>query len=252
MIKEKIIEEKTRKMLDQIEIRSGFIPHICERKDEVGLYIHIPFCKIPCPYCGFIRFKYDTQKMEGYVESLKREIKLYKDLLGELKINSLYIGGGTPTINPNALCSIIEYVNGNFNIKEIGVEANPDDITPKVLEMLSSVGVRKISMGVESFNDSILKAIGRRSHTSERAINVIKLILDCGYFDTFSIDLMFSLPFQRVEDLIFDLGTATSLGIPQIATYPAVLFSFNQWYKDVKRGVLKLPGRKTDRIMYDI
>ncbi|MEW6528380.1 MAG: coproporphyrinogen-III oxidase family protein [Candidatus Micrarchaeota archaeon] len=252
MIKEKIIEETTRMMLDQIEIKSGFIPRIYKSEGEIGLYIHIPFCKIPCPYCGFIRFKYNAQKIEGYVESLKREIKLYKDLLDNLKINSLYIGGGTPTINPNALCSIIEYVNENFDIKEIGVEANPDDITQKVLEMLSSVGVRKISMGVESFNDSILKAIGRRSHTSETAINAIKLIVDCGYFDTFSIDLMFSLPSQRVENLISDLEIATSLGIPQIATYPVVLFSFNRWYKDVKRGLLKLPGKKSDRTMYDI
>jgi oxygen-independent coproporphyrinogen-3 oxidase len=187
------------------------------------------------------------------VNAVKKEIDLYKKALGDIKINSLYVGGGTPTLMPRGLAEIITHAKAAFKVSDdIGVESNPDDLSETTLNLLLDAGVTKLSMGVQSFNDEILKTIGRRSHGVKEALDAIKLVVDNGGFDTFSIDLMFSLPSQSLSDLKHDIQTAIEMDVPQVATYPLLLFPYCKMYRDANEGKVKLPARKNERRMYNL
>jgi len=134
---------------------------------------------------------------------------------------------------------------------DIGVESNPDDLNERTLEFLLDAGVSKLSMGVQSFSDETLKAIGRRSHDAKQSLDAIELVMDNGGFDTFSIDLMFSLPTQSLSSLKRDLEIAIEKGVQQVATYPLLLFPYCKMYRDEKEGKLRLPNKKIEKRMYD-
>lgn len=247
-----MIERIVKKKLGGVEF-SRIKPEIRDDKDKIGLYIHIPFCKAPCPFCPYIRYPWDPKLKQPYVEAVKKEIDLYRERLGDVKIDSIYVGGGTPTIMPEGVAEILEHARSAFEVKgDIGIESNPDDLDEKTLALLHEAGVRKLSMGVQSFSDEILKAIGRRSHGAKQALDAIELVMSDGKFDTFSIDLMFSLPAQSLADLGRDLDIAIEKGVPQVATYPLLLFPYCRMYRDVKENKIKLPGKRLEKKMYDI
>ncbi|GAI11950.1 unnamed protein product, partial [marine sediment metagenome] len=210
-----MIERMTRKKLANIEF-SEIEPKFPKDKDEIGLYVHIPFCKMPCPFCAYIRYPWNPKLERPYVEAVKKEIDLYRKVLGDVKINSIYVGGGTPTIMPEGVADILKHVRNAFDMSsDIGVESNPDDLNEKTLALLLDAGVSKLSMGVQSFSDGILKGIGRRSHDAKQALDAIELVMSNDGFDTFSIDLMFSLPTQSLVDLKRDLDIVIEKGLPQ-------------------------------------
>ncbi|MDI6819607.1 MAG: coproporphyrinogen-III oxidase family protein [Candidatus Hodarchaeaceae archaeon] len=246
-----MIERMTRKKIGNVKF-SRTKPEIPNDKDEIGLYIHIPFCKVPCPFCAYIRYPWNPKLERPYVEAVKEEINLYRERLSDVKINSIYVGGGTPTIMPEGIADILRHAEDTFDVSsDIGVESNPDDLNEKTLELLLDAGVSKLSMGVQSFNDEILKAIGRRSHDAKQALDAIELVMDNGGFDTFSIDLMFSLPTQSLSSLKRDLEIAIEKGVPQVATYPLLLFPYCKMYRDEKEGKVKLQNKKIEKCMYD-
>jgi len=247
-----MIERMTRKKLANIEF-SRIEPELPKDKDEIGLYIHIPFCKIPCPFCAYIRCPFNPKLERPYVEAVKQEIDLYRKVLGDVKINSIYVGGGTPTIMPEGVADILKHVRNAFDVSsDIGVESNPDDLNEKTLALLLDAGVSKLSMGVQSFSDEILKGIGRRSHDAKQALDAIELVMNNGGFDTFSIDLMFSLPTQSLGDLKRDLDIAVEKGVPQVATYPLLLFPYCKMYHDVKENKIELPDKKIEKKMHEV
>jgi oxygen-independent coproporphyrinogen-3 oxidase len=246
-----MIKRMTRKKVGNVKF-SRTMPEIPNDKDEIGLYIHIPFCKIPCPFCAYIRYPWNPKLERPYVEAVKKEIDLYRERLGDVRIDSIYVGGGTPTTMPEGVASILKHVKETFEVStDIGVESNPDDLNEKTRELLLDAGVNKLSMGVQSFDDEVLKAIGRRSHDAKQSLDAIELVMDNGGFDTFSIDLMFSLPAQSLSSLKKDLEIAIEKGVPQVATYPLLLFPYCKMYRDEKEGKVKLPNEKIEKPMYE-
>ena len=245
-----MIERMTRKRVGNVKF-SRTMPEIPNDKDEIGLYIHIPFCKAPCPFCVYIRYPWNPKLERPYVKAVKREIDFYRERLGDVRINSVYVGGGTPTIMPKGVADLLRHAQDTFDIgTDIGVESNPDDLNEKTIALLQDAGVTKLSMGVQSFSDGILKAIGRRSHDAKQALDAIELVMDNDGFDTFSIDLMFSLPTQSLTSLKRDLEIAVEKGVPQVATYPLLLFPYCKMYRDEKEGKVGLPSEKIEKRMY--
>ena len=221
---------------------SSIKPTFPNNKD-VGMYIHIPFCKSLCPFCPYNRYLYKKEKEKTYVNAVKREIDMYRKILS-CDIDTLYVGGGTPTVMMDGLIDILDYAQNSFNVKgNICVEANPDDINDETLNMLIDSNVKKISIGVQSFNNDILKNIGRKSHNREIAFNALKLTLEKN-FDCVNVDFMFNLPSQDISDLNQDLKMAVELGVHQVTTYPLLLFRYTKMYKDVKNGKIKILNKE--------
>lgn len=187
-----------------------------------GIYIHIPFCKSRCIYCDF----YSTlhlDKRDAYVESLLREMKERRyELPADCRTyHTLYIGGGTPSTLPPALLSkLIREAAGIFPLEpdaEVTLEANPDDIQPDLLAALKDTPVNRISMGVQTFDDTLLKTL-RRRHDSTQAIQAVERLHAAGYHNL-SIDLIYGIPGQDRSIWQKDVETALSLDVPHLSAY---------------------------------
>lgn len=178
-----------------------------------SVYIHIPFCKSKCKYCSFISFPALEKKCE-YLGALKQEILyFYKDE----PLNTLYFGGGTPSLlDIKDFDELISLFNTNSQT-EITAELNPETLTGDYLTELKKTGINRISLGCQTFNDSILKLIGRR-HNAEQVLNAVKLAQNAG-FDNISLDFIYGLPTQTIEDFENDLKQAISLNIQHISLY---------------------------------
>ena len=137
---ESIIQYMTKRRLRGVKF-SKMEPRLSKDMDSISLYVHMPFCKIPCPYCPYNRYPWQPNKAEPYVNAVKKEIGLYKDKLEDITISSLYFGGGTPTLMPEGLAKIIEQVKESFKVEgDICAEANPDDLSEKTLDLLLDSG----------------------------------------------------------------------------------------------------------------
>lgn len=156
--------------------------------DPIGIYIHIPYCRVICPYCDFVKKRTNGDVPDRFVDALCREIEAYK---GTTSVSSIFFGGGTPSLlTPNDTERIFETLHKMFSIAdaEISIEVNPDDVTPDRLALWSRVGVNRISLGVQSFDDATLKFLGR-CHDSQKAHAACTLIADS--FENWSLDLIF-------------------------------------------------------------
>lgn len=178
-------------------------------------YIHIPFCRSKCNYCSFVSYtNCDRDCKKRYIETLIKEIQhFYK----QETLNTLYLGGGTPSLlTPNDIKKIISCFNTN-QYTEITIEINPETVDKNYLKELFTTGVNRLSIGIQTFNNNILKAIGR-IHTAEKAISTIKTAKDIG-FNNISTDFIYGLPNQTLECFINDLNIAISLNIQHISLY---------------------------------
>ncbi len=185
-----------------------------------GIYLHIPFCRKACTYCDF---HFSTQlKTKGIlVDAICKEIALQNDFLKEKKIDSIYFGGGTPSVlEKNELEKIFATLAKHFiwdkNI-EITLECNPDDLTREKLLELKTIGVNRLSIGLQSFNDEELKWMNRL-HTAEESVACVKLAQEIG-FKNISIDLIYGSKFQTVESWKKTLEKALSLNVQHISSY---------------------------------
>ena len=164
-----------------------------------SLYIHIPFCIKKCLYCDFLSVTYNEALARAYTDALCKELVLKKDVAGELK--TIYIGGGTPTILPDeCFRQLFTCLQNNYSLSpspKITVEANPGTVDESKIKMLLSLGVNRISIGVQSFNDDELKTLGR-IHTSNEALKAIEAIKNSG-INNFSIDLIYGIPGQTMK-----------------------------------------------------
>jgi oxygen-independent coproporphyrinogen III oxidase len=220
-----------------------------DKTREYGLYVHIPFCKNCCPYCPYFKVIYSKNKIQQYLKSLKKEIDLTSKNNENIKINSLYFGGGTPTLLEKDLVIIINYLKSKFKIsKEIAIETSPCDLNEEKLILLKEAGVNSISLGVQSFNDQSLKEIGR-NYSSKIAIKIIKLLKNIN-FETLNIDMMFALPKQTIKDLERDLDTLIKLSPSQITFYPLFTFPYTSVGKYKKIKKIKMPNFFTRKKMY--
>lgn len=205
-----------------------------------GIYIHIPFCKQRCRYCAFYSSTLYNIK-EEYVKALCRELQERRHYIGNETVETIYIGGGTPsTLTIGQLRTICDTVYSTYPVgsnPEITIECNPDDMTPEFLEQLKGLPFNRISMGVQSFNDEQLKRLGRR-HTAEGARNAVRNARAAGY-ENISIDLMFALPGSTAEEWQNDLNSAIGLKPDHLSAYNLMYEEGTPLHRDLCSGKIK-------------
>lgn len=182
-----------------------------------GIYVHIPFCKTRCAYCAF--FSTTALPMRSrYVTALIKEYALRSDYLPKDEtVRTIYLGGGTPSqISKSDLARLLQALPVK-QAEEITIEANPSDITARRLRAWREMGINRLSMGIQSFNDATLSFLHRR-HNSRRAQAAIRMAQEAG-FNNISIDLMYALPGQTYEQWQTDIETALSMGVQHISSY---------------------------------
>lgn len=182
------------------------------------LYIHIPFCEKLCPYCSFNRYEFEPGLVRRYFSALRREIEIYHNY--GYDFDSAYIGGGTPTIMPDELFKTLGLIKQIYSVKEISIETNPNHLTSENLKILKEMKINRLSVGVQSFNDRILKAINRYEpygsgqETKER----LKGARDKSY--TLNVDMIFNFPSQNVPMLEQDIDSLIEVNPDQVTFYP--------------------------------
>jgi oxygen-independent coproporphyrinogen III oxidase len=185
-----------------------------------GLYLHIPFCKQACLYCDF-HFSTLLKNKEQLIDALCKEIELRKDYLPSKNYDTVYFGGGTPSLlSASELEQIFSTINANFDIRknaEITFECNPDDLTPEKLAELKSAGVNRLSIGLQSFDDAELKWMNR-AHTASDSAACVKRAQDSG-FDNITIDLIYGSKFQTLKSWEHTLQKAVDLNVQHISSY---------------------------------
>ena len=183
-----------------------------------GLYIHIPFCEELCPYCSFNRVEFHAGLAKRYFHALRQEILMYKDRGYDFKV--LYVGGGTPTILVEELERTIGLIKEKYNITEISVETNPNHLTRTNLFILKNIGVNRLSVGVQTFDDGLLQGLKRYHKYGSGAEIAERLKQTQGIFHTLNVDMIFNFPTQTREMLKKDLATILNLGVDQVTYYP--------------------------------
>lgn len=205
-----------------------------------GIYIHIPFCKQRCNYCAFYSSTLYNIK-EEYVDALCNELRMRKEYLNDETVETIYLGGGTPsTLTISQLQKICDTVYATYPVSdtpEVTIECNPDDLTPEFLKQLKTMPFNRISMGVQSFNDIQLKRLGRR-HNAEKACSAVKNARAAG-FGNISIDLMFALPRSTKEEWMHDLETAIALKPDHLSAYNLMYEEGTPLYNALQRGEFK-------------
>ena len=194
--------------------------------ENLGLYVHIPFCKSICNFCPYCKVRYSSELCDRYIDSLIQEIHLVGSQNAERKnVTSLYFGGGTPALAAHRIKEIVDALNDHFIITEgIGLELHPDNVNIEVLQALKNAGVTKISIGIQSFCDKYQKILGRKEIDTTAMMSALAAVP----FETVSMDFIFALPGQTYDDLKSDIDKAFSLGANHIAIYPFIDFTFTE------------------------
>ncbi len=213
-----------------------------------GLYIHIPFCVRKCKYCDFVSFP--NGDYNEYLTALISELEEYKGT----EADTVFIGGGTPSmLNGMQIERLFDGIRNNFKISdnaEISMELNPGTINAEKLAAMKNSGVNRVSIGVQSFNDRELGAIGR-IHDSKSAVKAVWDVYNAG-IENINIDLMTSIPYQTGESLLNSLNTAFSLPITHISAYSLILEMGTKLFEEYEAGKLELPGEEEDRNNFDM
>lgn len=196
--------------------------------DELGLYLHIPFCRQICPYCPYNKELYRSEAAGRYAAALKQEIDFYADIVGSRPVTTLYIGGGTPTtMLKHGLAEILEHVHEVFNVRcDIHMESHLNDLSSENLDAIQSLGVQHLSLGVESLQDRHLRFL-KRPYTTEIAKAAVERTMNRG-FKCVNVDLMFALPGQTGREVEQAARTLAELGVHQIAAYPLFRFPYTR------------------------
>ena len=219
-------------------------------KHLAGIYIHIPFCKSKCYYCDFYSSQ-DVSSIEQFISSLLVEIEKKQNYLLEDKtIETIYFGGGTPSVlKANQVRAILTKIHSIYNVSlgaEITFELNPDDITKEYLNQISLMGVNRLSIGLQSFNNDMLKLMNRR-HSSEQAVNSVNIAKDAG-FDNISVDLIYGLPNTNVKFLSKELQNLINLDIQHISAYHLTYEGKTVFNNYLKKGKLReLPDTESQK-----
>lgn len=216
------------------------------------LYLHIPFCVRKCIYCDFLSVPYDESLAVSYTTALCKELQLKRHLAGTLR--TVFIGGGTPSTMPETCFSrIFSCIRESYTLSsaaEITVEANPGTMTKAKVAALLSLGVNRVSLGIQSFNDSELKTLGR-IHSADEAIRSAEMVASAG-IENFSLDLIYGIPGQSIETWKDSLDRAVSLNPKHISAYELTPEKGTALKKYLESGTLSLPGEDLVLDMYDL
>ena len=218
------------------------------RNRELGIYVHIPFCKHKCDYCDFVSYCNKDNLIEDYITALKKEIKLQNI---QSWITTIYIGGGTPSyIDSKFIVQILEKIKEKNVAQdaEITIEVNPGTVTQEKLQDYIDCGINRISIGLQTTNDELLKQIGR-IHNYEQFLETYKLAKKVG-FKNINVDLMLGLPNQRIIDLKESLENVLRLAPKHISVYSLIVEDGTPIANKIKNEKLKLPDDELERNMY--
>lgn len=216
--------------------------------EKIGVYIHIPFCKKKCLYCDFVSFNMEQDFQKKYIEMLKKEIKYWFCENPNYDIETIYIGGGTPSyINELYIEDILKILNPKKDIS-ITIEVNPGTVNEKKLAKYKEIGINRLSIGLQSADDEQLKLIGR-IHTYEDFFRTYELSRNLG-FDNINIDLMIGLPKQTIKQIKNTLDKIIKLRPEHISVYSLILEENTPLSNLVKQNILNLPKEEMERNMY--
>jgi putative oxygen-independent coproporphyrinogen III oxidase len=214
-----------------------------------GLYVHIPFCQSKCPYCDFFSVA-SANQIPTYLASLETEARLYRDQFPAF--DSLYLGGGTPSLLDGAqLSALVSSLRRHFALAsdtEFTLEANPDDIAPEKLWIYRDLGLNRLSLGAQSFDEDELRFLGRR-HTAVQTIAAINLIRAAG-FTNLGLDLMYGLPGQSLTYWVKTLETALSFAPEHLSCYQLTLASDTPLGRRAAAGRFRMPDEETQRELF--
>lgn len=216
-----------------------------------ALYIHIPFCVKKCGYCNFNSIKFKESIVEAYLDAIVKEIKLLKE---KYAFKTIFLGGGTPTaLNENQLKKLLTVIEASIDLNELveyTIEINPGTLTTEKIDIISESRINRISLGIQSFNDKYLHLLGR-IHTGHEALNTFTLLRNNG-FENINIDLISSLPSQKVREWENDLNIAISMQPDHISAYSLSFETGTPFKNQLNNGTLQPINEEDDLEMYKL
>ncbi len=219
----------------------------------MGLYVHVPFCATKCPYCDFNTYQGIEHLLDSYLEALTTELDLWGRALGKPLVNTIFLGGGTPSYLPGQyLQHILATAQAAFNIQaeaETTAEANPDDLDGPKCQSLLELGVNRLSIGIQSLDDELLKVLGRR-HNSQQAITAVREAQKAG-FSNVNLDLMYGLPGQSLARWQDTLLRTVALGPSHLSLYALTPEEGTPLHRWIERGEVTEPDPDLAADMYD-
>lgn len=223
-------------------------------KKELGIYIHIPFCKQKCNYCDFISYTNKCEKIENYIECLEKEINNFD--FKNYNVTTIYIGGGTPSyIESKYIKQIMNYIYKKIQLEknelkdvEITIEVNPGTVTKQKILDYKKAGINRVSIGLQCVQDRLLKLLGR-IHTYEEFLNTYNLAKEVG-FENINVDLMLGLPDQSIEDIKESLNQIIKLNPNHISTYSLIVEEGTKIFNQIENNELQIPDEELERNMY--
>lgn len=208
---------------------------------KLQLYVHIPFCMKKCSYCDFLSFASDERTQLGYADALIREIEFYGPQMADYTVNTIYIGGGTPTwLDENKMVEILDAIYTYFNVSqdaEVSMECNPGTVTAGKLEKYKRAGVNRLSIGLQSADDEELKLLGR-IHTFEQFVKTYELARTAG-FANINVDLISGIPYQTAEKFLHTLQKVVRLKPDHISAYSLIIEKGTPFYETYKFDAVK-------------
>ena len=239
-----MIEDSIRKNLSRLFTRETEIvledkipsleelSHKFQDIDELGIYLHIPFCEQVCPYCPYNKEIYNPDVARRYATAVKKEIDSYSEVVGDRPVTSFYIGGGTPTtMLYSGIEDILEHIFKHFNMHcEIHMESHPNHLSVENLNTIMSMGVKHLSMGVEALQDRHLRTL-RRPYTTEEVRAIINRAVHKN-FKCVNVDLIFALPNQTYNEIEQAGQILAGAGVNQVAAYPLFRFPYTKMGRD--------------------
>lgn len=249
MFTESLIRHLVARHAGQSIFFSGADPQVppSAPPEPIHLYIHIPFCIQLCPYCSFHRFLFHETAARRYFAALRREIRLYAGL--GFAFSSVYVGGGTPTVLMDELEETLSLINELFRPVEVSVETNPDRLEEGVLKKLKDLGVQRVSVGVQSFCDEILRSVNRYGKYGSGEDLARKIVACRGVVETLNVDMIYDFPIQDEPMLRKDLETILCVRPDQVTFYPLMV---SRSTRSRMREVMGRPSRDRSRRYHDI
>lgn len=232
MINQIVTKVARREFARSLKFEDGSSPELpsCTDNKQRLLYLHIPFCEELCPYCSFHRITFQEPLTRKYFQALRSEIKIYREK--GYVFEGIYVGGGTPTVLIDELAETLQLARELFPIKDISVETNPNHLTERNIEILRKSNVKRLSVGVQTFNDDLLKKIGRYEKYGSGQEIAERLKNTLGFFHTLNADMIFNFPGQTIQMLEDDLTTILKLNMDQVTFYPLMI-------SDLTREIMK-------------
>ena len=228
MINQIVTHAARRQFARALNFEDGIIPDLppCDDAASRLLYIHIPFCEELCPYCSFHRIRLDENLAVKYHAALRREMAIYRQR--GYRFSGIYVGGGTPTVLIDELARTLQLARELFPITSVSVETNPNHLTDINISILKQAGVNRLSVGVQTFDNDLLKKIARYDKYGSGEEIAGRLIRVMGVFDTVNADMIFNFPEQTEAMLETDLATLLKLKMEQITFYPLMVSTMTQ------------------------